>query len=121
MSQTTHSTALDVVLAYHRAWTSGDIDLAMSYVSDDIACRAPGEDLRGKEDWRAYLGGFAPSLTGLTDVAHFADDEHVVLLYYPHTVATNTAPVAEHFTVRAGVIVGLLLVFDRLSYAEPGR
>ena len=113
------SAALQTALAYHKGWTSGDIDGAMAYVSDDIVCRAPGGDITGKDAYRGYLGGFAQHLSGLTDVAAFGDDEHVVLFYYPHTAATNAAPAAEHFTIRDGQIVESLLVFDRLSFAPP--
>lgn len=117
----TATIALDIVLEYHRAWTSGNIDQAMTHVSDDIVCHAPGEDLTGGEAWRAYLAGFAPNLTGLTDVAHFADNDHVALFYYPQTAVTSTALAAENFTVRDGKIVKLMLVFDRLSYAQPDQ
>lgn len=119
MTETLRSPALTLVLEYHRAWTSGDVDRAMTHVSDDIVCRAPGIDLTGKDAYRGYLAGFAPNLTGLTDVASFADGDHVALFYYPHTAATSTAPAAEYFTVRDGSIAESLLVFDRLSYAPP--
>lgn len=119
MTQTSGSTALETVLDNHRAWTSGDIDRAMTYVADDIVCHAPGADLTGKGPYRGFLAGFAPSLTGLTDVASFTDGEHVALFYYPHTAATSTAPAAEYFTVRGEAIVASVLVFDRLSFAPP--
>jgi len=35
------SAALATALAYHRAWTGGDFERAMSYVADDIVCLAP--------------------------------------------------------------------------------
>lgn len=121
MTALPRTSALDVVLSYHRAWTSGDIDRAMTRVAEDIVCRAPGQDLVGKDAYRAFLAGFAPLLTGLTDVAGVADgDDHVILFYYPHTSTTSTAPAAEHFTVHDGAIVENLLVFDRLSFAPPG-
>lgn len=119
MHTTTQSPALRTALAYHRAWTSGDLDGAMAHVADDIVCRAPGQELTNKSEYRAYLGGFSRLMTGLTDVAAFGDDEHVVLFYFPHTAVTSTAPAAEHFTIRDGRIVESLLVFDRISYAPP--
>ncbi len=75
--------------------------------------------IAGKDAYRAYLGGFSQSTTGLTDIAAFGDDHHVVLFYCPHTAVTSTAPAAEPFTIRDGRIVQSLLVFDRLSYAPP--
>lgn len=117
MHTPTQSPALETALAYHRAWTSGDLDGAMAHVADDIVCRAPGQELNSKSEYRSYLGGFSQMMTGLTDVAAFGDDEHVVLFYFPHTAVTSTAPAAEHFTIRDGRIVESLLVFDRISYA----
>lgn len=112
-------TAHETVRAYHRAWTSGRIDEAMSLVAEDVTCRAPGIDLDGVAAYREYIAGFAPSLTGLADIAEFADGERVALFYYPRTEATSTAPAAECFTVRDGRIAESVLVFDRLSFAPP--
>jgi len=111
--------ALETVLAYHRAWTSGNLDSAMGFVDEHIVCRAPGGEITGKDAYCAYLGGFSQMMTGLTDIAAFGDDQHVMLFYCPHTAVTSTAPAAEYFTVRDGRIVESLLVFDRLSYAPP--
>lgn len=105
------------VLDYHRAWTSGDVEGAMERVADDIVCRAPGHDITGKTAYREFIGGFAPALTGVGDIASFADGERVALFYYPRTAATSTAPAAECFTVRGGRIVESVLVFDRPSFA----
>lgn len=117
----TASSALEIVLDYHRAWTSGEIDTAMSRVAEDVVCQAPGEQVNGKDAYRAFLAGFAPALTGLSDVATFADDDRVALFYYPHTAATSSALAAEHFTVRDGKIAENLLVFDRLSFSPPNE
>lgn len=110
---------LETVKDYHRAWTQGDVDQAMAWVADDILCRAPGGDISGKEAYRAFLADFAPNLTGLSDVASFAEGDRVALFYYPHTAVTRTAPAAECFTVRDGLIVENVLLFDRLSFAPP--
>lgn len=119
MTDISDSAALETALAYHRAWTSGDLDGAIAHVADDIICRAPGGDITGKDAYRGFLGGFAAKVTGLTDVAAFGDEERVVLFYYPHTAVTSTAAAAEHFTIRDGQIVESQLVFDRLSFAPP--
>ena len=115
----THNPAYDTVQKYHRAWTSGDIATAMTYVADDIVCRAPGVDLDGKDAYREYIGGFAPMLVGIGDIAEFADGNRVALFYYPQTAATSTAPAAELFTVKDGKITESVLIFDRLSYSPP--
>ena len=118
MTQAMDNAALDVVLDYHQAWTSGDVDRAMKCVSDDFVCQAPDGRLE-KEAYREYLASFVPHLTGAPDVARFAEGEHVALIYYPQTAVTKTTPATEYFTVRDGVIVESLLMFDRLSYAPP--
>ena len=114
-------TPRDIVARYHRGWTTGDIEAAMTVVHDDITCCAPGFDIHGKDTYRSFIGGFAPPLTGIGDIAEFADGERVALFYYPQTAATSTTPAAELFTVRHGTIVQSILIFDRMSYlpAQP--
>ncbi|WP_286158845.1 nuclear transport factor 2 family protein [Arthrobacter sp. YC-RL1] len=109
------------MLDYHRAWTSGNVDLAMSYVSDDITCRSPGADFQGKDAYRTFIAGFAPTLVGIGEIAEFVDGDRVALFYYPQTAATSTAPAAELFTITDGKIVENILIFDRLSYGPPKR
>ena len=117
MSQTS---AAQVVWDYHRAWTSGEVDRAMSLVAEDVVCRAPGRDFHGKDEYRAFIAGFAPRLRGIGDIADFADGDRVALFYYPQTAASATTPAAELFTVRDGTITQIVLIFDRLSYGPPG-
>lgn len=111
--------SLTLVRAYHQAWTSGDVDRAMTFVADDVFCRAPGVDLQGKDKYRSFIAGFTPKLTGITDIAEFADGERVALFYYPETTSTSTTPAAEFFTIRDGRISESVLSFDRLSYGPP--
>ncbi|SED89097.1 nuclear transport factor 2 family protein [Ruania alba] len=115
----TGTDAEEIVHDYHQAWTSGDVDRAMTHVADEIVCRAPGIDLRGKEAYREFIASFAPSLTGIADIAAFADGDRVALFYYPQTAATSIAPAAECFTLRDGVITESVLLFDRLSFGPP--
>ena len=117
----TSTSATDIVNSYHHAWTSGDIETAMSLVADDITCRAPGVDLAGKDAYRAFIAGFAPMLTGITNIADFAVGDQVALFYYPETAATTTAPAAEFFTIHDGLIAESVLIFDRLSYGPPNQ
>jgi hypothetical protein len=112
---------IDVALAYHRAWTTNAIDRAMSLVADDIQCHAPGVELDGKEQYRAFIEGFAPALTGIGDIAQMVDGDRVLLMYYPETSVTATAPAAELFTVRGGLIVSSVLIFDRLAFAPADQ
>jgi limonene-1,2-epoxide hydrolase len=116
---TNSAAALEVAQAYHQAWTSHDLDQAMTYVADDISCDAPGGRINGAERYRAFLGGFMARLTGVETIAGFGDDRTAVLFYYPHTAQVDDAPTAEWFTVTSGKIIRSVLVFDRLSFSPP--
>lgn len=115
----TQEPAYQIVKEYHNAWTSDHVDQALAYVADEIVCRAPGRDIKGKDAYRAFISRFAPTLTGIGDIAQFSDGGRVALFYYPQTAATSTAPAAELFTVRDGKIAESVLIFDRLSYGPP--
>jgi SnoaL-like domain len=120
MTQTT-SPAQATALAYHHAWTSHDLDKAMSYTADDITCDAPGARISGAQQYRDFLGRFMTRLTGVQTAAAFGDDATAVLFYYPHTAAASDAPTAKCFTVADGKITRSVLVFDRPSFAPPQR
>lgn len=45
-------TALQTALPYYRAWTGNDFDLAMTYIAEDIVCRAPAGRLDGAQAFR---------------------------------------------------------------------
>jgi hypothetical protein len=55
--------ALATALAYHQAWTSQNLDQAMTYIADDITCDAPGARISGAQQYRDFLGGFMTQLT----------------------------------------------------------
>jgi hypothetical protein len=119
MTTPSTSPALATALAYHQAWTSHDLDQAMTYIADDITCDAPGARISGAQQYRDFLGGFLARLTAAEPLAAFGDDTTAVLFYYPQTAIVSDAPAAEHLTVTAGKITHSVLVFDRLSFAPP--
>lgn len=110
-----------IVRAYHDAWTSGDVDQALTCLAGDVRCFAPNEHVSGKDAWRQYLGGFVPMLTGAPAYAQMTEGDRVALWYFPQTAVTTTALASELFTVEDGLIVEIRLVFDRLSYLPSER
>jgi SnoaL-like domain len=52
------SPALRTALAYYQAWTSHDLDEAMTYIADDIVCDAPAGRLAGADAYRGFMGPF---------------------------------------------------------------
>lgn len=113
--------ALSIVEAYHQAWTSGDVDGALTYVSDDVRCFAPGENFTTKGDWHDYLANFVPMLTGAPEHTRMTDGDRVALWYFPQTAVSKTTLASELFTVRGGQIVEIRLAFDRLGYIPQGQ
>lgn len=108
--------ALDVALAYYRAWTSKDLDAAMSYIADDIVCDAPAGRLVGAEAYRGFMGPFVQILVAAQLIAAFGDDKTALVMYDTETVPVKSAPGAECVTVRDGKIVTSRFLFDRLPF-----
>ena len=111
----------DIVRRYHDAWTSGDVDYAMSLVADSAAFSAPDPEVSTKEHWRNYLSKFVPMLTGAPELTRMNDAHRVALWYFPQTAATTTTLASELFTVEDGCIVEIRLAFDRMGYLPPGQ
>ncbi len=111
------STALETAMAYYRAWTSQDFDLAMTYVADDVVCQAPAGRLDGAQSFREFMGPFAQIVTRSEVIAAFGDDHVAVLMYDTDTVPVQDAPGAECLTVVDGMITHIRIIFDRLPFA----
>jgi ketosteroid isomerase-like protein len=112
----TPSRALQVALAYYEAWTSKDVDRAMTYISDDVVCDAPTGRIEGIDAYRAFMGPFTKILKSAQLIAAFGDDETAMVMYDIETVPVQSAPGAECVTVRDGKIVRSRFVFDRAPF-----
>ena len=110
------SPALDTALAYHQAWTSHDLDKAMTYIADDIVCDAPAGRLVGATAYREFMGPFVQILTGSNLIAAFGDHETALVMYDTETKPVKSAPGAECLTVKDGKITYSLFVFDRAPF-----
>jgi ketosteroid isomerase-like protein len=115
MTDTT-SPALRTALAYFQAWTSHDLDQAMTYIAGDIVCDAPAGRLEGADAYRGFLVPFVQILTGATMIAAFGDDQTALVMYDTQTMPVKSAPGAEYVTVRDGKITHSRLVFDRAPF-----
>ncbi|GAA2362463.1 nuclear transport factor 2 family protein [Nonomuraea africana] len=114
--------ALQIALAYHRAWTGKDLDLALTYLADEVVCDAPAGRIVGIEAYRDFLAPFAERLLiSVEMIAAFGDDSTAVLVYDTETIPAKSAPAAECVTVRDGKIVYNRFVFDRTPFDEFRR
>ena len=115
MTETT-SPALRTALAYFHAWTSHDLEEAMSYIAGDIVCDAPAGRLDGADAYRAFMAPFVQILTGSALIAAFGDDTTAVIVYDTQTMPVQSAPAAECVTVADGKITKSRFIFDRLPF-----
>lgn len=115
MTDTT-SPALQTWLAYYRAWTSHDMDKAMTYIADDIVCDAPAGRLEGADAFRAFMGPFTQILKSSTLIAAFGDDTTALAMYDTETMPVSSAPGAECVTVTEGKITRSWFIFDRAPF-----
>ena len=115
MTETT-SPALRIALAYYQAWTSHDLDKAMSYIADDIVCDAPAGRLEGAAAYRGFMGPFVQILTGSELLAAFGDKQTALVMYDTETVPVKSAPAAECVTVTDGKITYSRFIFDRAPF-----
>src|SRR6476659_5739051 len=112
----TASPALRTALAYYHAWTSHDLDKAMSYIADDIVCDAPAGRLEGAVAYQGFMGPFVRILTVSTLIAAFGDDTSALIMSDTETVPVSSAPGAECLTVSDGKITYSRFIFDRTPF-----
>ena len=113
-----HSEALRVMTAYHRAWTAGDLDTAMTYVDGDIVCDAPAGRIEGAAAYRQFMAPFVAMLVRAEPVAAFGDETTAMIVYDTETTLVKSGPAAECVTVHGGRIVHSRFIFDRLPFQQ---
>ncbi|GLW35433.1 nuclear transport factor 2 family protein [Actinoplanes regularis] len=113
---TDDSRALRTALAYHEAWTTKDLERAMSYIAADIVCDAPAGRIEGIDAYRAFLAPFLQILRDARMIAAFGDDETALMMYDTSTTPVPSAPGAECVTVKAGKIIYSRFLFDRAPF-----
>ncbi|GAA2805995.1 nuclear transport factor 2 family protein [Nonomuraea dietziae] len=115
------SPALTTALAYHDAWTSKDLEKAMTYIADDIVCDAPAGRIEGVEAYRAFLAPFAQTLLSTKMIAAFGDEETALVMYDTESIPVPSAPGAECVTVTNGKITYSRFLFDRAPFLAAAQ
>lgn len=110
------SQALETALAYYEAWTSSNLERAMSYIAEDVVCDAPAGRLEGSEAYRGFMGPFVEILVEARLIAAFGDEETALVMYDTKTLPVESAPGAECVTVRDSKIVYSRFIFDRAPF-----
>ena len=109
--------AVDTALAYHRAWTAGDLDAALAHVAHDVVCHAPSGAMTGATALRGFMGPFAESLSSSKLLAAYGNGDEALIMYDTANPAVANAPGAELYRVQDGLIVEIRIIFDRLPFA----
>lgn len=115
------TSALYTALAFHRAWTSHDLDQAMAYVVPDIICHTPMGPMNGAAELRAFIGSLSMLVARYELVAAFGDTRAAVLIHHVDTVAGRAVPVAEYLVIDNDIITGMTIVVDRASFDAFGQ
>ena len=118
---TDNTAPLDVARAYFDAWTSRDLDRAMSFVAPDVVVDAPAGRIEGADAFRAFMGPFTQILKRANLIGAFGDDATALIMYDTETVPVPSAPAAECLTVRDGLITHDRFIFDRAPFDAARR
>lgn len=105
--------AKQVVTNYHNAWTSGDLKTARLYLADDLDFQGSIDTFRTADDFIVSLTQFQMMLRGVDLIQSFYSPSGAALLYDCDTMSpAGKIRTAEFFTVKAGKIRSIRLVFD---------
>ena len=112
----TNQNAADVVLAYTDAWANKDLRAAGRHLADDVVFDGPFARYESAEPLMQGLAAFASRIaTGWKRIALVTEGDQVMLMYEVHLPSGAPVRIAEHFTVRDGLIRTETLTFDSLA------
>ena len=106
--------------AYLNAFTSGDLDAAMSLIDDNFVFEGPILQSTGKDTFVEGSATAAKMARGVKMLRQFEDDAEVVSIYKFELGAPATPGsvlMMEWTTVRDGKLVSSRLVFDTAQFA----
>jgi len=102
-----------VVKDYHKAWTSGDMATARSFLADDLDFQGSVQTFRRADDFIVVLAQFQQMLRSVNVLQSLYSENGAALLYDCDTMSpAGVIRTAEFFTVGNGRILSIRLVFD---------
>jgi ketosteroid isomerase-like protein len=106
--------ARQIAAAYYTAWTAGDFDELMKWVSDDVVCETPSGLLAGARSFRKFWVDFATRMVKRVElIALFGDIDSAVILYSCDLACAVDQRMAELIRIRHGRISHSLMIYDR--------
>ena len=102
-----------VVINYHNAWSSGDMEAARVYLADNLDFQGSIDTFKRADEFIAALTMFHKMLNRVNLIQSFYSESGAALLYDCDTISpAGVIRTAEFFTVRDGKIESIKLVFD---------
>jgi hypothetical protein len=120
-SMSAETNPIDVATAFTKAWTSGKLDEAASYVADDVVFDGPMQKSTGKKPYVEGLSKLAAEISGVRIIAAYGDDSHALLMYGLLTGRYGTLTCAKHLTFRDGKIERDQLAFDSFKIRKATK
>jgi hypothetical protein len=117
----TATDAGQIAEGYAKAWTSGDLDTAMSFVAGDVVCDAPGGRIEGAEANRQFIQGFAGLVASAAITKILAGEKSAAIIYSFGTPWLKDFRAVDYVTIEDGTIRHVTTIVDRLPAAEAAR
>lgn len=111
--------ALTIARAYHRAWSTQDLDNVGRHLADDLRVEVPINSYEGKEDFLDAVRRTAQMTSKVNILAEFGNDDEALLLY-DMTLPIGDLRIAEHFTVAGGRIHRVRQIHDTAALRAAG-
>ncbi len=115
-----HPTPLTICLAFLEAWTSHDMETATRYVAEDVRFDGPIQHSNGIDLYMDGLTPFAQTVTGVTILATFGDDERAMIMHEVTSASFGTVTMAELYTIKNGKIQTHRAAFDTYMLRQQG-
>ncbi len=106
---------------YAKAWTSGDVETALTFLADDVVCDAPAGQVNGVAEYRPFTQEFVDRLVSATITKVLADAESAAIVYSFDTQWIKNFRCSEYMTIENGKIKHITTIFDRLPMAEAAK
>jgi ketosteroid isomerase-like protein len=111
--------ALTVARAYHRAWSTQDLDGIGRYLAEDLHVEVPINSYSGKRDFLEAVRRTAQMTSSVKLLAEFGSGKEALLLY-DMTLPIGELRVAEHFTIAEGQIHRVRQIHDTAALRAAG-
>jgi ketosteroid isomerase-like protein len=103
---------LDIVRAYHEAWTRHDFERAAVLLSPSLQVEVPINDYPSMESFVHALAAFGSLVTSVELLCELSAGNEAMQLYDMEVEGLGPMRIVEHFTVADGKIARLRQIHD---------